>query len=72
MEFGILADAILGTETVPADAIQAAPVTVTGIGAEYLKGVTGTQTIILDAGNILDDERIVVNEMATEPESRYL
>ena len=62
MEFGILADAVLGTQSVPLDAIQAPPVTVTGIGAEYLRGVTKERVIVLDAEKILDDEKIVVHE----------
>jgi len=62
MEFGIMADAILGTYSIPLDAIQAAPQTVTGIGAEYLKGVTGEGVIVLDAGKILDDNKIIVNQ----------
>ena len=70
MEFGILADAVLRTQSVPLDAIQAPPVTVTGIGAEYLKGVTGERVILLDAQKILDDKEIVVNEFVTEHENR--
>jgi purine-binding chemotaxis protein CheW len=70
MEFGILADAILGTRSVPLDAIQAPPATVTGIGAEYLKGVTDERVIVLDAEKILDDEKIIVNEPAFEVVNR--
>lgn len=62
MEFGILADAILGTYSIPLEAIQPPLPTVTGIGAEYLKGVTGDRVIILDAQTILGDEKIVVNQ----------
>ena len=62
MEFGILADAIIGTRSVPLDAIRLPPATITGIGAEYLKGVTGERIIILDAGKILDDKKIIVNQ----------
>lgn len=70
MEFGVLADAVLGTRSVPLDAIQAPPVTVTGIGAEYLQGITGERTIILDAKKILADEKIIVNEFVTEHENK--
>lgn len=66
MEFGILADAILGMQSIPHDAIQEAPPTVTGIGAEYLKGVTGERVIVLAAEKILNDEKIIVNEMINE------
>jgi purine-binding chemotaxis protein CheW len=70
MEFGILADAVLGTQSVPLDAIQAPPVTVTGIGAEYLKGITGEHVIVLDAEKILTDEKIIVNELVSESDKR--
>ncbi|MFA6448119.1 MAG: chemotaxis protein CheW [bacterium] len=62
MEFGILADAILGARSIPLDGIQAAPQTVTGIGAEYLKGVCEERLIVLDAEKILNDEKIIVHQ----------
>ena len=60
MEFGILADVILGARPIPLKAIQTPPDAVSGIGAKYLKGVTGEGVIILDAGKILDDKNIIV------------
>jgi purine-binding chemotaxis protein CheW len=66
LEFGILADVILGTRTVPLDAVHAPPSTVTGIGAKYLRGVTGEGLIILDADKILGDETIIVHQDADE------
>ena len=66
MEFGILADSILGTRRIPHDAIQPSLPTVTGIGAEYLKGVTSESVIVLDGEKILSDEKIIVNEMVNE------
>jgi purine-binding chemotaxis protein CheW len=62
MEFGILADVILGTCQIPYEAIQPPLPTVTGIGAEYLKGVTGECVIILNAEMILGDENIIVHQ----------
>jgi purine-binding chemotaxis protein CheW len=62
MEFGILADAILGVGPVRIDAIQALPMTISEIGAEYLRGVTSDRVIILDAEKILGDKRIIVND----------
>ena len=61
MEFGILADDIYGTYPIALDTIQAAPSTITGINAEYLRGVTAERVIILDARNILEDEKIIVD-----------
>jgi len=62
MEFGILADAILGTKSIMTDKIQASPATLAGIGADYLKGVTGERVIILDGDRILGDKKIIVHQ----------
>ena len=64
MEFGILADATLGARPIALDTIQAAPPTITGIGAVYLRGVTAERVIILDAEKILSDEQIIVHQEA--------
>jgi len=64
MEFGILADIIVGTRSVSLDAIQSSPVSTSEIGAEYLKGVTNDHTIILDATKILEDEKIIIHQEA--------
>jgi purine-binding chemotaxis protein CheW len=60
MEFGILADEILGTRSIPQSAIQTSLPTLTGIRAAYLKGVTGDRVVILDGGKILADEKMIV------------
>lgn len=62
MSFGILADEILGLYSIEAGTIQKAPPTVSGIGSEYLRGVTPEHMIILDAQKILSDERIIVHQ----------
>jgi purine-binding chemotaxis protein CheW len=40
MELGILADAILGVRSITVEELQPALPTLTGIRAEYLKGIT--------------------------------
>ena len=62
MEFGVLADAITGVRKVLRDGLQPPPPTFTGLRREYLKGVSPDRMAILDAGKILADTRIVVNE----------
>ncbi len=62
MEFGILADTVLGTQTIEVEDIQVVPFTVSGIGEEYLKGVTKEHIVVLEAENILNDENIIVNQ----------
>jgi len=64
MEFGILADAILATHPVLLDAIQPMPLGVSRIGSEYLKGVTEEGVIILDAAEVLGDEKMIVHQEA--------
>jgi purine-binding chemotaxis protein CheW len=64
MEFGVLADDILGAHPIAIDTIQAAPSTVTGIGASYLRGVTADRVIIIDAEKILGDDKIIVHQAA--------
>ena len=60
MEFGVLADDILGARSVAVEAIQPAPATICGIGAEYLCGITAERVILLDAKRMLGDETIIV------------
>jgi len=62
MEFGILADAVLGVRTIRSSALQSSLTTLTGVRADYLKGVTGEHLVLLDAGKLLADRRLVVHE----------
>ncbi len=62
LEFGILADVILGLRSIPKDAIQRSLPTLTGIRTDYLRGVTGDRVAILDGSKILSDSRITVHE----------
>jgi len=62
MEVSILADVILGVRLVPKGEIQPSLPTLTGIREEYLKGVTADRMVILDAGKLLADRKIVVHE----------
>lgn len=63
MEFGILADAVLGASQIPLRDIQPSLPTLTGIRAEYLRGVTKERLVVLDAEKILSDKKIVVHEV---------
>jgi purine-binding chemotaxis protein CheW len=64
LEIGILADAIIGTRSLPRSALQPPPPTLTGVHAEYLKGVTSEPLMVLDAAAILSDERLIVHDEA--------
>ncbi len=65
MEFGILADAILGVRLIPVRELQPSLPTLTEVRADYLKGVTEERLVVLDGGAILSDRRIVVHEEAS-------
>jgi purine-binding chemotaxis protein CheW len=62
IEFGILADDILGVHNIPFSELQPTLPTLTGIREEYLKGITGEQVTVLDAEKLLSDKKIVVHE----------
>ena len=62
IEFGILADSIIGVKSVSSNDLQSTLPTLTGIRQKYLLGVTPEHLIVLDAGKILSDKNLVVNE----------
>ncbi len=62
MELAILTDAITGMRSISLQDIQPSLPTLTGIRAEYLKGVTGERLVILDVPKILSDKTITVHE----------
>ena len=64
MEFGILANAILGVVQVSPNELQPSLPTLTGIREEYLKGITRERMVILDGARLLSDQAIVVREEA--------
>jgi purine-binding chemotaxis protein CheW len=62
MEFGILGNAILGVVPVPVNELQAALQTLSGAGADFLRGITRERMAVLDGSRLLTDERIIVRE----------
>jgi purine-binding chemotaxis protein CheW len=67
MELGILADSITGVRSVPLSALQPTLPTLTGVRADYLRGVTHDRLVVLDAAKLLSSKRIIVND---EPENQ--
>jgi purine-binding chemotaxis protein CheW len=62
MELGILADEIIGIRTIPVCELQPPLSTMTGLHAEYLKGITGERLIVLDMERLLTDRKLIVQE----------
>jgi len=62
MEFGVLADTIIGVRVLPLSGLQPAISTLTGVREEYLKGITEDRVAVLDAAKILADKSIIADE----------
>jgi purine-binding chemotaxis protein CheW len=62
MEFGLLADEILGVRLISRGEIYPSLPTLTGVREEYLMGVTRERTVLLDGQKLLNDENLVVND----------
>lgn len=61
MEYGILADEILGVVELSKNDIHSSLPTLTGIRADYLKGVTGNGIVVLDDEKLLTDKKMCIN-----------
>ena len=62
LKVGLLADTVESVATVDMQAVQTSLATLTGIREEYVAGITADRVVILDAGAILSDPRILVDE----------
>lgn len=62
LEFGLLADSIVGVRFLPTESLQPALPTLTDIRADYLKGVTADRLVVLDLARLVADPRIVVQD----------
>ena len=62
MEFGLLADSIVGMKSLPLKELLPPPDAFTGIREEFLAGVTADRLALLDIRKILADPRILVHE----------
>lgn len=60
--FGIIADNISGLRFIPVNELQTSLPTLSGIRAEYLKGVTNDQVVVLDPLKLASDRNIIVDE----------
>lgn len=66
MEFGILADAVIGNRRLGPGELEPSLPTLAGIREEYLKGVTGERLVVLDGARILSDQKIIVDDRGNQ------
>lgn len=62
MEFGVLADRVVGIDSLEMDRLQPPLPTMTGRRAEYVLGITGDRVVVLDGRRMVLDPQIVVND----------
>jgi purine-binding chemotaxis protein CheW len=62
IEFGLLADVSVGVRRITLSALQPALATLSGIGEQYVQGITADSLVVLDMARILGDPRMLVNE----------
>ena len=61
-EFGIVTDQIIGLMKIPMDDLKEPPLTLTGIGAEFISGTTSSGIILLNAEKMLNSEKLIINQ----------
>jgi purine-binding chemotaxis protein CheW len=61
-EFGVLADTADEVLALRTDEVHEPPGTVTGIGREYLHGITAAALIVLDGSVLLQDGRLFIDQ----------
>jgi purine-binding chemotaxis protein CheW len=62
VELGLLADTIVGIRRLAPGRLQPSLSTLTGIRADFLKGVSDERLVVLDLERILSDPKIVVHD----------
>ena len=62
MAFGVLADEILGIRHLPLADLHPNLPTAAGGGHDYVRGISTDQAVVLDAGKMLADPRLIVDE----------
>lgn len=62
LELGLLADVMVGVQRIALERLQPSLPTLTGIRAEYLKGVTDERLVVLDLDRLLSNPKIIVHD----------
>ena len=67
IEAGLLADTVAGVREIAGEELSGGLPTLSGIRADYLRGVRGDGLIVLAADKILSSDRLTVNEQPPRP-----
>ena len=62
MEFGLLADSVVGMKKIAVKSMQKKLPTLNGIREKYLMGISADKTIVLDGNKLLSDNSMIVND----------
>lgn len=62
VEVGILVDLVTGMRRVSPEDLQTSLPTLTGIRADYLRGVTADRLVVLELARVLSDRRILIDD----------
>lgn len=62
LELGLLTDTVVGLRQVAIESLQPSLPTLTGIRADYLKGVSDARLVVLDLDRVLSDPKIIVHD----------
>lgn len=62
MQFGIVADSIVGNRSIQLDLLSPAPLTLDKTAAELVIGISSDGVILLDADRLLKSNQLIVNQ----------
>jgi len=60
MEFGIVADSVIGNQQIDTETLSSPPITLDQTGTEFISGVDISGLILLDASQILNSNKLIV------------
>ncbi|OFY49730.1 MAG: hypothetical protein A2W85_07665 [Bacteroidetes bacterium GWF2_41_31] len=62
MEFGIVADGLVGNKSILFKTLSDAPLTLSGTSANFVSGITAEGLIILDANRMLNSNQLIIDQ----------
>lgn len=62
MEFGLIADSIIGSATYPPESVSDPPINLSATGAEFVSGMLSNGVILLNAARMLESKILFVDQ----------